>query len=300
MAMTLALGIPAGANTETVVRTLAWAKALEITALEVDESLAALAAEVLPLVKAAGVRIACVNSGMRLNGLGGDGQRDFQREGIGAIHAAADLGAEILRVWGFDVARGQSRGDAIRNISKRLATLGSVAADQHPAFGIALENGGSFVRARELWTICELALPVRTREVKGGERLGLLWDVLCGLAHQEDPSLAVPTLNTRILYGRLGVENLDSLAASAKAEDGRAKVMRSFLHRMRGIGFGGVIGIGSVPGGLLAGEPTAEMVEGVMLVKQWAGLVAVPKAVEVKPAGVAPAAAKPVSTPVAG
>ncbi|MEI8194824.1 MAG: TIM barrel protein [Phycisphaerae bacterium] len=289
MSISLAVALPADGNLENLARGLAWVKSAGLAAVEVSGAAADQGKALRTAAQEAGVQIACLASDLKLNGLG---QQEFQNQGIKAVQAAAALGAQAVRVWGLETARGQTRGDATELIGRRLSTLGAIAADQDLPLQVLLENGGGFGCSRHLWMVCEVA-----EALHGGEHTGLAWDMARGVEQGESPVLAVPTLNRRIRYSRLGALDLQQLAALLREAGGGAEQIRLFLHRMRGIGYAGTVCLGTLTpemlAGAAAGGPTPEVVAGIELLQEWAGLRAPAEAkpAEAKPAPAAPAVA---------
>ncbi len=122
-------------------------------------------------------------------------------------------------------------------IARRLAACAEFA-DQASGGGvaIAMQNGGSFVNARELWTILEAA----------GHRnaVGVCWDAgeaaleVNGEGGGETASLAVTTLNSRIRLAHVW----DHEGARKAVAMGRGRLkLGSFVDRLRGIGYEGCL-----------------------------------------------------------
>ena len=280
MSISLTAALPAGSNLDNLAGTLAWVKSAGLTAVEVSETAAAGGVALRTAVQEAGLQIACMTSELKLNGLG---QQEFQNQGIQTVQAAATVGAQTVRVWGLETARGQTRGDATELIGRRLSTLGAIAADQDLPLRVLLENGGGFGRSRDLWMVCEVA-----EALHGGAHTGLAWDVARGVTQGESPVLAVPTLNRRLGYGRLGSIDLRQLALLLQeggVAGGGAEQIRLFFHRLRGIGYAGSVCLGTLSAEMLTaggGLPTPEVLAGIKLLQEWAGLRA-PETPEAKP-----------------
>jgi sugar phosphate isomerase/epimerase len=282
MTIPLVLTVPPGAE-PTLAQAIAWAQALGLGALELPVEWAPRAAEIAPVLAAAGLAVAGVAGHVRLNGAD---VQDFQRQAIQEIHAAAELGSPCLRVWAYDVARGQTRGSAITQIGQRLATLGAIGQDQPRPVRVVLENGGSFVRPRDLWHIWEVA-----QSLRGSACAGLAWNALGGIAHGEDPALAVPTLGSRLHYGRIGAVDLLELERLLTLAGTEARKIRSFLQRLRGIGYSGTLSVGALPTDASAAPP-ATLQQTIVTLKEWAGQAPPPPPSPAKPAEPKPAAAK--------
>lgn len=148
-----------------------------------------------------------------------------------ALGMARDAGADVVRVFGFSVGRGEGRSAVITRIAKRLRELAEMSREiTGGRVSVALQNGGSFVNARELWTIIEAA-----GQTDGA---GVGWDVGEALLHggTETPGLAVTTLNSRIHLARVW----DHHGTHAPVELGTGIVqVKTFVQRLRGIGYEG-------------------------------------------------------------
>ncbi len=121
-------------------------------------------------------------------------------------------------------------------IARRLAECAEYLnenAGEGVPITIAVQNGGSFVNARELWTILEAA----------GHRhsLGVCWDIgeaaLDGHGG-ETASLAVTTLNSRIHLAHAW----DHQGTGLPVPLGTGRVhLKTFIDRLRGIGYQGCL-----------------------------------------------------------
>lgn len=161
-----------------------------------------------------------------------------------ALGLARELGAPVVRVFGYTVGRGEGRSAAITRLGERLRELSVYAADatatpdNHHGVRIALQNGGSFVTARELWTILEAAGHHPNIGVCWDAGEAALQDPATGRDIGDTPSLAVPTLNSRIHLAHLW----DHLGTRSPLPLGQGHVrIRSFLDRLRGIGYNGCL-----------------------------------------------------------
>ena len=154
-----------------------------------------------------------------------------------AVELARELGAAVVRVFGYSVGRGEGRSAVMMRIARRLAACAEHVSETTKLGAgpvtIAVQNGGSFVNARELWTILEAA----------GHRhsLGVCWDIgeaaLDGHGG-ETASLAVTTLNSRIHLAHVWDHQGSGMAVSLGT--GRVQV-KTFIDRLRGIGYAGCL-----------------------------------------------------------
>jgi sugar phosphate isomerase/epimerase len=158
-----------------------------------------------------------------------------------AATLARALGAPILRVLGHHAQRGESLREALVRIATRLRTLAgdTCGTTPTPNLRLALQNGGSFVRAKDLWTLLEVA---------NAPHAALAWDAgeaALPSGGNESPALAVQTLNARLALIHLWDHN----GSPAPVPLGTGIVNgRLLLHRLRGIGYNGCLVYAPPPG----------------------------------------------------
>jgi sugar phosphate isomerase/epimerase len=138
------------------------------------------------------------------------------------IEAAGRVSAGVVSVRGMEIARGIDRGSAVRKMIERLAPL----ADQAAACGVtlAVENGGMFPRARDLWAVFDAL---------GHPAVGCSFDYVISTAEGEHVSVSVPTLGSRIRHVIVRGSRIES----------DAKSLRVLLTRLRGIGYAGWVSV---------------------------------------------------------
>ncbi len=121
----------------------------------------------------------------------GDPERSV-RETKRDIDLAHDIGAPIVRVFGFELNKREKRSRAVRRIAGRLRLVCDDA--RHRGVRVAVENGGSF------GTPAELAALLDSVE---SPLLGACWNVAAGHVAGADPAEAVRTLGARLIHARL-------------------------------------------------------------------------------------------------
>lgn len=237
----------------------------------------------------AGLSVACLSVPVALHEAG--------KAGAGALAAAERaielanaLGAPVVRVLGYLIAGGESPSAAIHRVGTRLAGLAETASAS--GITVAVQNGGHFVRARDLWMVAEVA---------NHAGAGVCWDI--GAAGGESPTVAVPTLNSRIAH----VHAWDADGAGKVVALGTGVLKNKLMmERLRGIGFEGFVSYcppaGHAPEMAVA---EAELGAAARALRAWAGLPELgpdgkplPK-VEEKPAAAAKPAAAGAAKPAA-
>ncbi len=179
------------------------------------------------LFKFAGVEIACLASSIAMTGKKradvklADDCRRF-------IDTAAELGCGLVKVFDATVRAGQNRSSAGIELGNWLAPLGDYAAERNVC--IVVENALSFKAAKEMWMVLERV---------SHPSIACCWDVFNAALIGESPYVSVPTLNSRIAYTQVKDAQLGALGASyCKMGEGNVPV-KSFLTRLRGIGYQG-------------------------------------------------------------
>ena len=111
------------------------------------------------LLDAAGLSVCALATSLTLDARdAGEWQRS--RESIvDAAGLARAFGAPAVRVLGQHAQRGESVNQALVRIARRLRELAidCCNSDQPAPVRILLQNGGSFVRPKELWSLLEVA-----------------------------------------------------------------------------------------------------------------------------------------------
>jgi sugar phosphate isomerase/epimerase len=144
------------------------------------------------------------------------------------IDTAAAVGCPFVKVFDTTVKPGHSRASAGVAFGDWLLPLGDYAAQRDVV--ILVEGALSFRSAKEIWAILDrLQHP----------SIAACWDVFNAALIGESPYLSVPVLNSRIQYTQVKDAKLGVLGASyCKLGEGDVPV-KSFLTRLKGIGYNG-------------------------------------------------------------
>lgn len=182
-----------------------------------------------------------------------------------AARMARALGAPVVRVLGLHAERGESLREAMVRVGVRLREVAGDACNPEnaPHLRILLQNAGSFVRAKDLWTLLEVA---------NAPHAGLAWDAgeaALPSGGNESPALAVQTLNSR-----LGLIHLwDHQGARTPVPLGEGIVRgRLLLERLRGIGYDGCVVYAPPPGAVAPADAEAHLEAAAATLTRWAGL----------------------------
>jgi len=194
-------------------------------------------AKLKSLFKYAGVEIACLASSIAMTG----GKKHDAIEASDLkrfIDTAEALGCGLVKIFDSEVVPGslfvpsrmgnRSRATAGVALGDWLIPLGDYAADHGVV--IVVENALSFRSSKEMWAILDRL---------NHPSIACCWDVFNAAQIGESPYLSVPTLNNKIQYTQVKDATLGPLGANyTKLGDGDVQV-RSFLTRLRGIGYEG-------------------------------------------------------------
>lgn len=259
---------------------------IELTGLAEDGSVSLLlrdAAGAKKAVDEAGLLVCALGTTIRLHhadeGLWQRAKLSAER----AVEMAVLLGAPVVRVFGQSVGRGEGRSPVISRIGARLRVLARRAQEiSGGKVTVAVQNGGasgSFVNAKEMWMITEVA---------NDPKAGVVWDAGEAELVHESPALSVPTLNTRIHLVHVW-DNKGQVRKAVPLGEGELKG-QMLVTRLRGLGYGGWI-VYAPPADPAETDVEKKLETAMATLKKWSGLV------EPKPAVAAPAA-KP-ATPAA-
>jgi sugar phosphate isomerase/epimerase len=142
------------------------------------------------------------------------------------IDAAAGMGCPFVQVGANTVSIGRSAAPGM--LADWLGPLGDRASKCD--VGLLLVNQRTFGSSRDIWAVLD-----RLRH----PAVGSCWDVLTAAVMEERPGVSVPTLNSRIRLVRVGDAFIgDGVAVGCAIGDGDVAVQQ-FVHRLRGIGYGG-------------------------------------------------------------
>lgn len=181
-----------------------------------------------------GVQIACLATSVRLDTpirpkvFGRtflfDQERSV-REARRLIDLASELGAPLMRIYGFEVGPGETRKSTMKLILGRLAAVLDHARNRRVR--IVLENGGSFCRAAELKELID-----RGRH----QLLGAAYGIAPGVWAGDTAAEAVTTLGRDLELAR--VKDLDDHGRPVLLGQGQTPVAE-FLGALGRAGYGG-------------------------------------------------------------
>jgi len=191
--------------------------------------------------------------------------RPSARRRLPAIHRRRQqVGCGIVKIFDTQVRAGQSRASAGVALGDWLLPLGDYAADRDIL--IAVENAMSFRASKEVWLFLDrLSHP----------SIACCWDVFNAALIGEGPYVSVPTLNSRIAYTQVKDAKLGPLGATyCKLGEGDVPI-KSFLTRLRGIGYSGYVTMEWEKAWLPAlAEPEEILPDSITKLKEWAEMKA--------------------------
>ena len=217
------------------------------------------------LLDAAGLSVCALATSLTLDARDADAWKRSREAIVNAAGLARAFGAPALRVLGQHAQRGESVNQALVRIARRLRDLAidASASDQPAPVRILLQNGGSFVRPKELWSLLEVA---------NCPEAGLCWDAgeaALPIGGNESPALAVHTLNTRLRLIHLW----DHTGTPRPVPLGEGIVRgRLLVERLRGIGYDGCIVYAPPPGTVRPEEVLPHLEAAAAALKGWCGL----------------------------
>lgn len=119
-------------------------------------------------------------------------QERITRQATRLVDYASMVGAQTVRVFGFEVPEGEKRITSTRLIAGRLGAIADHA--RHRGVTIVLENGGSFRTAEDLREIIDMV---------DSPLLGACYNNAVGHAAGDDYGKAIRTLGRRLKVARL-------------------------------------------------------------------------------------------------
>lgn len=148
----------------------------------------------------AGVRIACVSTSVSFDApitppiLGRilPSNEAAVRAGRDGVEVGFECGSELVRVFGFRIANGQTRTGTLRRIIERLGKVVDHARGKDLI--VVLENGGDFATADDLLEIIARV---------GSPLLRASYDILAAHDAGEDPAEGLATLGARLALARV-------------------------------------------------------------------------------------------------
>lgn len=183
------------------------------------------------LFDGAGIVPACLSTSICLHHADTSAARTAMAQTTRAMELAAAIGCPAVRVFASTLRPGESRNAVIQRVAGRIAPL----ADKGGELGVELlfENAGSFARARDWWTMLNLA---------GHPLAGMCWNAANAAIAGEDPAVSVSVLHSRIRMAK--VKDLTIGEGSGFKPLGEGDVaVENFFKRLMGIGFDGFVSV---------------------------------------------------------
>ena len=163
----------------------------------------------------AGIDLACLATGARFDqpifppvaGYLLPSQHAPVEEAKHLIDVAHDIGAPTMRIYAWDVPKGQSRRSTIKLVSDRIGKVCDYARGRD--LTILIENGGAFSSFTDLREIIHRV---------GSPLLGVAYDLQAGFDSGDDPAEAVRELGRSLRLVRLRDRNGGAPCALGKGE----------------------------------------------------------------------------------
>lgn len=179
--------------------------------------------------QSAGIEIACLASSIAMKG-----KRKPDEQSAGDLRKYIDvaqaIGCPMVKLFDTHLKPGQDRAGAAVAMGQWLVPLGDYAAE-HDVM-LVVENMLSFRNSKEMWMMLDM---------NSHPAVGACWDVFNAALVGESPYISVPTLNSRIQYTQVKDAKLGSLGATlCPLGEGDVQV-KTFLTRLRGIGYEGYV-----------------------------------------------------------
>jgi sugar phosphate isomerase/epimerase len=179
----------------------------------------------------AGLTPACLSTSICLHHADVTAARTAMAQTTRAIELAAAIGCPAVRVFASALRPGESRTAVIQRVAARVRTLADKAAEQ--GVQLLMENAGSFARARDWWTMLDLA---------HHPAAGMCWNVANAAVAGESPAVSVSALHSRIRMAK--VKDLTIGEGSGFKPLGEGDVaVEDFIKRLLGIGFDGFVSV---------------------------------------------------------
>ena len=179
--------------------------------------------------EAAGVEIACLASSIAMTG-----KRRADEQAASDLRKFIDvaqaIGCPMVKLFDTHLKPGQDRAGAAVAMGQWLLPLGDYAAE-HDVM-LVVENMLSFRNSKELWMMLDM---------NNHPAVGACWDAFNAALVGESPYISVPTLNSRIQYTQVKDAKLGSLGATLCPLGEGDVPVKSFLTRLRGIGYSGYV-----------------------------------------------------------
>jgi fatty-acyl-CoA synthase len=191
--------------------------------------------DVARLLAAKGIEIACLASSLVMS------QSRRERAAVSEelrrwLDTADLLSCRRVKILDVRAHPGQPAISAAVELAGWLLPLADYAARRDVT--IVVENALSFRTAKEMWMLLESI---------HHPNVAACWDVFNATQAGESPFVSVPTLNSRIQYARVREVRVTPAGLEYCALGEGSIPVRSFLSRLRGIGYGGYVTLESPP-----------------------------------------------------
>lgn len=158
------------------------------------------AVKVQQTLRAAGAAPVCLSTGVRFDamvtppviGWAITDVNKSAKEGKAMVELAAEIGAPLVRVFGYEYPTSEKRSRAIDRIVGRLTQVADAARAR--GVRVVVENGGSFATAAE---VCELLDEAQHASI------GVLYNVAEAHAAGESPQAGINVLGDRLLMAKV-------------------------------------------------------------------------------------------------
>lgn len=203
---------------------------VELRTLGVDSPLASDPARsdakhVRDVLGAHGLELVCLSTSITMHEKSASVGKDVVWRMREAIDAAAEMGANAVRVLGNEVEPGDTRRATLQRIAERIGQLADHAGDQQVR--ILFENSGSLNFAKDWWWLFELVQH---------PFVGMAWNAANAAAAGEGPSVAIPVLNSRIKLVKIKDIQIGQGAGFVPLGEGNVEI-EHIIKRLLGIGY---------------------------------------------------------------
>ncbi len=182
-------------------------------------------------LQASGIEPVCLSTSLALHHKDSTATKESHWQVKRSLELASAIGCKAVRVFGYDIATGESRQSAIERIAKHVAPL----ADAADELGVQLlfENVGSIAKAKEWWWLLN---------VVDHPMVGLCWNVANAAAAGEPSSVSVSMLNSRIRLAKVKDTRVGEGSGFVALGEGTVGI-EQFVKRLLGIGYEGYVSV---------------------------------------------------------
>ena len=182
-------------------------------------------------LQASGIEPVCLSTSLALHHKDSTATKESHWQVKSSLELAAAIGCKAVRVFGYDIATGESRHSAIQRIAEHVTPL----ADAAGALGVQLlfENIGSIAKGKEWWWLLN---------VVDNPMVGLCWNVANAAAAGEPSSVSVSMLNSRIRLAKVKDTRIGEGSGFVPLGEGTVGI-EPFIKRLLGIGYEGYVSV---------------------------------------------------------